>query len=93
VVVWDESKRRANLRKHGLDFADAGLVYGSPDKVTFSSPRKDEERLVDMATVEQAGTVLVLVYVERGADVRIISFRRASRRERSVYEQAAQERD
>ncbi len=87
MLTWDELKRRANRLKHGLDFADAYLVYDSPSKVTFHSPRQNEDRLVDMAMVEMAGTVLVLVYVERDADIRVISFRRSSRQERKVYEQ------
>lgn len=93
MVVWDEAKRRGNLRKHGLDFADAYLVYDSPAKVTFRSSRSDEDRLVDLAMVKIAGTVLVLVYVERGNDIRVLSFRRSSRKERRIYEQALEEQD
>ena len=87
MIVWDEKKRIANLEKHGLDFQRAGLVLNAPDKVTFSSPRKDEHRLVDVAMVEMAARVLSLVYVKRGDDIRVISFRVASRRERRAYEQ------
>ena len=85
MIVWDERKRQTNLAKHGLDFADAYLVYENPRKVTLRSPRGMENRAMDLAVVEIAGTVLVLVYVERGPDVRVISFRRASRRERKLY--------
>lgn len=91
MLTWDEAKRRGNLLKHGLDFADAELVYDSPDKITLASRRAREPRLVDMAMVEVAGTVLVLVYVERGQDVRVISFRRASRKEREFYAQISSE--
>lgn len=41
--------------------------------------------MIDMALVEAAGTVLVLIYIERGDEVRVISFRRASRTERRWY--------
>ncbi len=87
MIVWDEKKRLANLEKHGLDFLRAGLVFDDPDKVTFSSPRENELRFLDVAMVEQAGRVLSLVYVKRGDDIRVISFRVASRRERRAYEQ------
>jgi uncharacterized DUF497 family protein len=50
VIVWDEGKRQSNLRKHGLDFADAHLVYDSPAKVTF--PRL-EMRIYEQAIEEQ----------------------------------------
>jgi uncharacterized protein len=91
MLLWDEAKRRSNFLKHGLDFADAALVYNSPDKITLASRRGGEKRLLDMAMVEVAGTVLVLVYVERRRNVRVISFRRASRKEREFYAQAYSE--
>jgi uncharacterized protein len=85
AFVWDEQKRRANLRKHGLDFADAHYVYDNPDKLTFLSRRIDEARKVDFAEVARAGRVLALIYTERGDDIRVISFRVASRLEREIY--------
>lgn len=87
MIVWDERKRRINLAKHGLDFADAHLVFNHPSKITFASGRNDEDRMVDIAMVEAAGRVLTLVYAHRGPDVRVISFRIASRSERKRYEQ------
>jgi uncharacterized protein len=92
VIVWDEAKRQANLAKHGLDFADAHLVYDNPEKVTFTSPRGTEDRRLDVVMVQVAGRILTLVYVERGTDIRVISFRFASRRERRAYEKARAEK-
>ena len=86
MITFDEKKRRANLEKHGLDLADAGLVYDAPNKLTLLSPRHAEERKQDIALVELLGVVLALVYVERGTEIRAISLRRASRLERKVYE-------
>ena len=91
VIVWNEAKRRLNLEKHGLDFADAQLVHYAPDKITLESRRSGEVRLVDLANVELAGTVLVVVYRKCGREIRVISFRRASRKERKIYEQARKE--
>lgn len=91
MIIYDEAKRQANLAKHGLDLADAALVYDAPDKLTLSSIRNDESRLVDIAMVELMGVVLVLVYVKRGNMVRAISLRRASKAERKVYETAQQD--
>jgi uncharacterized DUF497 family protein len=85
VFVWDEKKHEANLAKHGLDFKDAALVYDHPAKITVESRRAGEARSKDVALIEMLGTVLALVYVERGDHVRIISFRRASRSERNRY--------
>ncbi len=82
VYVWDENKREANLVKHGLDFADSALVYENPDKLTLISTRQREKRYADSPLVQLAGSCLTLVYIERGIDIRVISFRPSSRRER-----------
>jgi uncharacterized DUF497 family protein len=87
VFVWDEAKRKSNLEKHGLDFKDARLVYDNPNKCTYESARRDERRLLDLAFAVVKGRLLALVYTERGDDVRVISFRPASREEREQYEQ------
>jgi uncharacterized DUF497 family protein len=87
VFVWDEAKRKSNLKKHGLDFKDAHLVYDDPEKLTYDSSRNGERRLLDLAVAIVKGRLLALIYTERGSDVRVISFRPASREEREQYEQ------
>ena len=87
MYVWDEAKRKLNLEKHGLDFADAWLVFEHPEKYTLNTSRLNEHRLMDMALVEVKQRVLALIYTERDADIRIISYRAASREERELYEQ------
>ncbi len=86
MYEWDEAKREANLRKHGLDFDDADIVYENPNKVTFSILGRGEARWLDIALVELNGIVLALVYAVRGYNIRIISFRKASRKERRIYD-------
>lgn len=84
--IFDPNKDAANIKKHGLSLADAPLVFNAPDKLTLESLRGDEPRLMDVALVEVAGVVLVLVYVTRQPDtVRAISLRRASKQERTLY--------
>lgn len=87
MYVWDEAKRKSNLKKHGLDFRDAYLVYENPDKCTYDASRADEYRLMDVALAVVKGRLLMLVYTERGNEVRVISFRNASRTERKQYEE------
>ncbi len=87
--VWDEGKRKSNLRKHGLDFRDASLVYDNPDKCTYTADRGAEQRWLDLAMAVVRGKLLALIYTRRGDDVRIISFRPASREERKQYEEDA----
>jgi len=86
VYEWDEAKREANLRKHGLDFDDADKVFENPNKITFEVGGRGEKRWLEIALVETDGIVLALVYAVRGYNVRIISFRKASRKERRIYD-------
>jgi uncharacterized protein len=87
VFVWDEAKRLSNLKKHGLDFRDAYLIYDNPEKCTYDASREDEYRLMDVVLAMLKGRLLTLVYMEIAEDVRVISFRNASREERKAYEQ------
>ena len=87
MYVWDEAKRRSNLKKHGLDFRDADLVYENPDKCTYEASREHEYRLMDVALAVIKGKLLTLVYTENADEVRVISFRNASREERKRYEE------
>ena len=86
MFVWDDAKRESNLEKHGLDFRDAHVVYDDPDKLTYDSDRQGERRMLDLAFAIVKGKLLALIYTERGGDVRVISFRPASREEREQYE-------
>jgi uncharacterized protein len=90
VFVWDEAKRKSNLKKHGLDFRDAYLVYDNPAKCTYTTDREAEPRWMDIAMAVVEGKLLTLIYTYRGEDVRIISFRVASREEREQYEKDSQ---
>lgn len=87
-LEYDPAKDSVNVEKHGITLADAMLVYEAPCKVTLSSPRLAESRQMDIALVEVAGVVLVLIYVIRGDTLRAISLRRASRAERRFYHES-----
>ena len=86
--TFDTRKDAANMAKHGLSLSDAPLVFNAPDKLTIQSNRAAEARLMDVAMVEVAGVVLVLVYVLREPkEVRAIFLRRASKQEITLYAQ------
>jgi uncharacterized DUF497 family protein len=83
---WDEAKRRRNLAKHGLDFADSEVVFAGPC-VTFPDDRFDygEERLISLGKL--AGRLMVIVHAPKGAGrTRIISMRKANGREQRIYQ-------
>jgi uncharacterized DUF497 family protein len=84
--IFDPSKDELNVKKHGISLNQASVVFNHPNKITLTSVREGEDRLVDITLVEIHGVVLVLVYVIRSEDtVRPISLRRASKAERTLY--------
>ena len=83
---WDEAKRRVNVRKHGVEFADAATAFDDGSALTIRDEDSDEEdRFVTLAT-DARGRLLVIVYTWRGKTIRVISARKATRRERRIYE-------
>jgi len=84
---WDPRKERSNLAKHGVGFEQASTIFGDRSSLTIPDPEhsQTEERYI---TISRAFTdkLLVVVHTERGNNIRLISARRASRRERRFYE-------
>jgi uncharacterized DUF497 family protein len=83
---WDSDKAAANLRKHGIDFADAVSVFLDDLAITVPDERFDEERFVTIG-MDAFGQILVVVYTWRSNDIRLISARQATRSERTQYEE------
>lgn len=83
---WDDAKNQVNRRKHGLDFADAPLVFAG-EKLTFEDLRYShgEKRFLTVGTL--AGRMLVIAHTLRGDAIRIISMRKANARERARYQE------
>ena len=86
---WDEGKAKSNLARHGVSFAEATTVFGDPLSLTITDPAHSqaEDRWIVLGQSHQR-KLLIVVHTERGDSVRIISARRASRRERKSYEES-----
>ena len=84
---WDPDKARANLGKHGVAFVEAATVFGDPLSLTVSDPdhSEGEQRFLSVG-MSHRRRLLVVAHTEWGARIRIISARRATRRERIAYE-------
>jgi uncharacterized DUF497 family protein len=80
---WDPNKAAGNFAKHGVSFQDAGTVFGDPLAITYDDPdhSKDEQRFLTFGHSSD-GHLLVVSHTDRGDRIRIISARRASRREK-----------
>ena len=83
-VEWDPRKATANLKKHGVDFADAATVFHDERAVTVREDAEGEERFVTIG-MDALGELLVVVYTWRGDRPRLISARKAEAREREQY--------
>lgn len=83
-LEWDETKRLTNLRKHGLDFVGCEAVFAG-DTVTIPDNRFDyaEPRFVTFGLL--ADCVVAVVHTEKADTLRIISIRKATRREQALY--------
>jgi uncharacterized protein len=88
---WDEGKASDNLAKHGVSFAEASTVFADPLSRTIPDPLHsgEEDRFIVLGE-SASGRTLVVVHTHRGEDVRIISARKATSRERRDYERGAE---
>ena len=90
MFEWDARKAAANLRKHGVSFDEAATVFADPDALDGPDlDHSDHEARSLRLGKSLAGKVLMLAYTLRGSGdaetIRIISARRASRKERKAY--------
>lgn len=85
---WDAAKAEANLRKHGVSFETASLVFSDPLVVIAEDDRFDYGEVREVAYGAVSARVLVVVFVERVDNlIRIISARLATAKERRRYEE------
>lgn len=82
--TWQEPKRRANLTKHGVDFADAEQVFAGPT-FTFEDDREDygEQRWVTLGLLGEP--VMVIVHTETENEIHVISMRKADKDEQLLF--------
>jgi uncharacterized DUF497 family protein len=86
VVTWDPDKAASNLKKHGVDFADAATVLTDELALTVSDKAADSDERWASLGMDALGRILVVVYTWQGDEARLISARKANRRERRSYE-------
>jgi uncharacterized DUF497 family protein len=82
---WDERKAVANRRKHGVTFEEAATAFLDPDARIFDDPDHSAEEPRFLLVGESAGRrVLLVVHVERGDALRLVSARVAAPGERAT---------
>jgi uncharacterized protein len=86
---WDPRKAKLNLRKHRISFEEATTAFRDPLSATGSDPDHSltEKRFLTFG-ISSKGRLLTVSHTELGDSIRIISARRATRQERSIYEES-----
>ncbi len=83
-IIWDDDKRRTNIQKHGFDFADAATLL---DSLTYTFEDAQfaygERRFITMGMLGE--TVVVIAHTETARQIRIISMRKATKHEQTLY--------
>jgi uncharacterized DUF497 family protein len=89
VYEWDAGKAAANLKKHRVAFDEAATVFLDPLAMTYPDPDHSEGERRFITIGESArGRVILVAHLDRGDHTRIISARRATRREAHEYKEA-----
>ena len=85
-ITWDPAKAESNFKKHKIRFSDAEVAFFDPMALTLEDEGAEgEQRFISVGS-DALNRVVLIVYTYRGADVRLISARRATRKERKAYE-------
>ena len=88
TFVWDEEKQRINIKKHGITFIEAATVFDDEGALIINDPdhSPNEDRFIIMGFSENA-RILIVCHCYRSDDsiIRIISARKAQRKERKEY--------
>ena len=85
---WDLQKADSNLKKHGVSFQEAASVFGDVLSITYPDPDHSvrEQRFITVG-MSRAGRVLMVAHTDHGENVRIISARKTTPKERRYYEE------
>lgn len=84
---WDDQKAASNLLKHGVSFDEAVSVFGDGMALTFAdTDHAEAEDRSRTYGISSKARILVVIHTERRNGIRIISARKATRYEKSIYE-------
>ena len=85
---WDEDKAASNRKKHRVTFEEAATVFADPLAAIFDDEAHSEAEQREIIIGHSADKILLVIsYTERAGGIRIISARRATKRERRDYEE------
>ncbi len=85
-IIWDPNKAEKNFYKHKVRFSDAEPVLFDPYALTIEDITYEGEQRHVTTGMDSLGRILVVVFAYRGNKIRLISARRAIKKERQHYE-------
>ena len=85
---WDDKKAQSNLLKHGISFEEVTTAFGDMLSITIDDPlhSHNEDRLILIGLSEDL-KILIVVHIEKRDTIRIVSARKASKKEKQFYEE------
>ncbi|MBI4665903.1 MAG: BrnT family toxin [Nitrospinae bacterium] len=85
-IVWDPVKAALNEKKHGVKFSMAATVLDDPMALTIEDQRHSEQRFVSLGSDMTGGLIVVVFSITGDDEIRLISARKATHKERRDYE-------
>lgn len=87
LFEWDDNKEKKNIIKHGIDFSTAALVFRDKNRIEIFDDEHSayEDRYITIGQINGVAIVIMVVYTERENVIRLISARKATKQERSIY--------
>jgi hypothetical protein len=84
---WHTEKALKNIKRHNVTFEEASTAFKDPLSLTIDDPHhSDDEQRYVLIGKSYKNRILIVIHTERGNNIRIISARRATKKERAYYE-------
>ena len=84
IFEWDEEKAQINKNKHGISFEQALKVFEDKNRLEEIDEKHSDEE-IRYVTIGRVNDILCVVYTERAENTRLITARRANKKERTRY--------
>lgn len=85
-ITWDSVKAKSNRLKHGVFFSEVEPVFYDPNAISFEDRESQGEARFIVIGLDSLARLVVVAYTYRDSVIRVISARKASKAEQSVYE-------
>lgn len=88
LFEWDDKKALSNKKKHSISFEEASTAFGDDLSITIEDIHSQDENRLILIGISVKYKTLVVVHIEKIDVIRIISARKATKKEQSFYEES-----